>query len=82
MRNKTLNEFYAETIFKHKQGLLIKDTALLLFIVEAMLQREDTWNFVTRFAEEILRAKKIDLDNTISKDTKSDVSPRPEEQQA
>lgn len=31
-------------------------------IVEAMLRGEDTWNRVTRFAEEILRTKKIDLD--------------------
>ena len=31
---------------------------------EAMIQGEDAWNCVERFAEEILRAKKIDLGNT------------------
>ena len=32
-------------------------------IVDAMLREEDIWNCVTRFAEDILRANKMDLDN-------------------
>ena len=48
-------------------------------IVEAIFHGEDTWSCVARFAEEILLARKIDLDNTVAKNNKSDVSQRAKE---
>ena len=53
-------------------------------IVETMLQGEDTqnptWNFVGLFTKQIIRVKNLDLDNTIWKNKKSDVSLRAPEQ--
>lgn len=31
-------------------------------VTEAILREEDIWNFVVRFTEDVLRAKKVDLE--------------------
>ena len=41
-------------------------------IVGAMLESETKWNAVRRFAEYVLRRKKVDLDTTRRNDTRED----------